>query len=137
MLGIRETEIYGSKGLELLEKIINDEAKILGCKVDTFQSNHEGNIIDKIQSANGVYSNIIINPGAYSHYSIAIRDAISSIKVPTIEVHISNIYAREDFRHKSVIAPVCIGQISGFGLESYVLALRAAINSNIGGTNEQ
>ncbi|ADQ04985.1 3-dehydroquinate dehydratase, type II [Caldicellulosiruptor owensensis OL] len=126
LLGIREKNIYGNVSYEDVLKSILQKAHELGFEVEFFQSNHEGSIIDKIHSA--YYEKvdaIIINPGAYTHYSYAIHDAIKAINIPTIEVHISNIHAREEFRHKSVIAPACTGQISGFGIKSYIIALYA------------
>ncbi|MDK2800112.1 MAG: 3-dehydroquinate dehydratase [Clostridiales bacterium] len=125
LLGIREKNIYGSETYESINNRIIEEAKQLGIHVEIFQSNHEGEIIDKIHTALGIYKGIIINAGAYTHYSIAIRDALKAVNIPAVEVHLSNIHAREDFRTKSVIAPVCIGQISGFGGNSYLLALHA------------
>lgn len=127
LLGTREKDIYGTETLNDIERKTADEAKKISAEVDFYQSNHEGDIIEKIHKAPGVYDTIIINPGAFTHYSIAIRDAIKSVTVPAIEIHLSNIYAREEFREKSVIAPVCIGQISGFGSDSYILALNAAV----------
>jgi len=124
LLGKREPDVYGHENLDDLEKIILDEAKAVGIEVDFFQSNHEGEIIDAIHKAqDDSVDAIIINPGAFTHYSLAIRDAIKGTGVKTIEVHMSNVYAREEFRSKSVIAPVCIGQISGFGFNSYLAAL--------------
>lgn len=128
LLGKREPDIYGTDTLGSIEDIIKEEGKRLEVEVDTFQTNHEGNIIDAIQNATGKYNSIILNAGAYTHYSIAIRDAISSVKVPVIEVHLSNIHSREEFRKVSVIAPVCKGQISGFGAHSYILALNAVLH---------
>lgn len=125
MLGIRERDVYGVETLNDIEKKIACEAELYNVKVDFFQSNHEGCIIDRIHEARGNYDAIIINPGAFTHYSIAIRDAIKAVEIPTIEVHISNVYNREEFRSKSVIAPVCIGQIAGFGSIGYLLALKA------------
>lgn len=125
MLGVREPGIYGSSTLEDLENTITQKSKEIQCSVDFFQSNIEGEICTKIQEALGVYDGIIINPGAFTHYSYAIRDAISSVKIPTVEVHISNIHKREEFRHTSVIVPECIGQICGLGLKGYELALEA------------
>ena len=122
-LGLREPEIYGSFTIEDLENLIREEGEALGLKVDFFQSNSEGAIIESIQNAKNKYDGIIINPGAYTHYSIAIRDAIAGENIPTVEVHISNIYKREEFRHHSLIAPVAIGQIAGFGIYGYILAL--------------
>ncbi len=124
LLGIREPIIYGKSSLESLEEVLNSYAKEIGVEIQCFQSNSEGSLIDKLHWAMGKFDGVILNAGAYTHYSYAIRDAISAINIPVIEVHISNIYARESFRHSSVIAPVCIGQISGFGIESYKLALK-------------
>ena len=123
MLGERETGIYGKESLaDINEQIFNwSEELKMDCEV--YQTNHEGEIVDKIQSAKLNFDGIVINAGAYTHYSIAIRDAIAAIKVPTIEVHLSNIHNREEFRRNSVIAPVCAGQIAGFGKHSYRLAL--------------
>ena len=125
-LGIREKHIYGSDNYDSLLSSIDEYAKERNVDLECFQSNCEGEIIDKIQEAylKGV-DGIVINPGAYTHYSIAIRDALASVDVPKIEVHISNVHAREEFRHKSVIAPVCVGQIAGFGKNSYFLAINA------------
>ncbi|ACM60792.1 3-dehydroquinate dehydratase [Caldicellulosiruptor bescii] len=126
LLGIREKNIYGSVSYEDVLKSISRKAQELGFEVEFFQSNHEGEIIDKIHRAYfEKVDAIIINPGAYTHYSYAIHDAIKAVNIPTIEVHISNIHAREEFRHKSVIAPACTGQISGFGIKSYIIALYA------------
>lgn len=123
LLGIREPNIYGEIGFEELNRLIYEKAKEKDFDVTILQSNWEGQIVDWIQDIGAKSDYIIINAGAFTHYSYAIRDAISAIKKPTIEVHISNIYAREEFRHKSVIAPVSLGQISGFGIYSYLLAL--------------
>jgi 3-dehydroquinate dehydratase-2 len=124
MLGTREPEIYGKLTLPQIEKELNLLAKELKVEIDFFQSNHEGDIVDKIQAATGDVSGIIINPAAFTHTSVAIRDAISAVNIPAIEVHISNVYAREEFRHKSYTAGVCIGQIAGFGLNGYLFALK-------------
>lgn len=125
MLGIREPGVYGSSTLEDLTAQIEKKAMELGCSVDFFQSNYEGAICEEIQQALGEYDGIIINPGAFTHYSYAIRDALGSVKLPAIEVHISNIHKREEFRHKSVIVAECIGQICGLGFKGYELALEA------------
>lgn len=125
LLGAREAEIYGSRTLGDINKALKKLAAEIGVALSIHQSNHEGDIVDLIQNSKS-YGAIIINPAAYTHTSVAIRDAIAAVQVPTIEVHLSNIYGREKFRHKSLIAPVAIGQISGFGAESYLLALRAA-----------
>lgn len=127
-LGIREKNIYGSGDYESLCKFIEKEASSMNVEVDLFQSNIEGEIINKIQSSYGNIDGIVINPGAFTHYSIAILDAIKSVNIRTVEVHLSNVYAREEFRHKSVIAPACIGQISGLGFLGYKFALEALTN---------
>lgn len=123
MLGIREPGIYGDGTLKDLENNLRQKAKELDVQVDFFQSNFEGEIVEKIHAAMGVYDGIIINPGAFTHYSYAIRDAFGSIKADVVEVHISNIHKREEFRHTSVIVPEFIGQICGLGLKGYELAL--------------
>lgn len=125
-LGTREPCVYGGLSLNDVNNEIQSHARTLGIEVAVSQFSSEGDIIDAIHQAEGVYDAIVINPGAYTHYSIAIRDAVSSTNTPTIEVHISNIHGREEFRRISVIAPVCVGQISGFGSDSYTLALAAA-----------
>ena len=123
-LGIREKGIYGTQDFEYLLGILGEKAKELSVELETFQSNSEGEIIDRIQKAYyDKVDGIVINPGAYTHYSYAIRDALASITVPKIKVHISNIHQREEFRHTSVTAPVCNGQISGLGLQGYLLAM--------------
>lgn len=123
LLGTREPEIYGSKTLKDLEKYLFELSFDLGIDVEVWQSNIEGEIVEKIQEARDVFDGIVINAGAYSHTSIAIRDAISAVSIPCAEVHISNVYKREEFRHKSLLAPVCVGQISGFGFSGYKMAL--------------
>lgn len=128
LLGTREPEIYGSMTLDDINKDIANYAKELGVETETFQSNIEGEIVDKIQQAKGVFDGIVINPAAYTHTSVAIRDAISAVGIKAVEVHISNIHAREEFRKNSLIAPVCIGQITGFKANSYKLALRALVD---------
>ena len=128
MLGKREPEIYGSDTLEDVNAAIGALAQELAAKVGFYQSNHEGGLIDAIQAAEENYQGLLINPGAYTHTSVAIRDAISSVALPTVEVHLSNIYTREAFRHHSYIAPIAIGQICGFGVNSYYLGLRALVD---------
>ncbi|MFV9510808.1 type II 3-dehydroquinate dehydratase [Tepidibacillus sp. LV47] len=123
LLGKREPQIYGTTTLEELHQQMNDLALRFDVELTFFQSNHEGEIIDKIHEGMGTYDGLILNPGAFTHYSYAIRDAIAGTKIPTVEVHISNIYQRESFRHQSVIAPVAIGQISGLGMFGYIAAL--------------
>ena len=125
MLGKREVDIYGDKNLEDINAEVKKEADNLGVAVEFFQSNIEGELVTFIQGCRDRVKGIILNAGAFTHYSIALRDAVSAAQVPVVEVHMSNIYRRESFRHLSVIAPVCIGQISGFGSRSYILALRA------------
>jgi 3-dehydroquinate dehydratase II len=126
LLGTREKNVYGGTSLKEIETRVKNEADKLNLDVDFFQSNHEGLIIDKIHESQGKYEVILINPGAYTHYSIAIRDALKSVDIPAIELHLSNIHTREEFRSRSVTAPSCIGQICGFGSDSYILALHAA-----------
>jgi len=124
LLGRREPEIYGKTTLEDINEMAQKKAQKSEIDLECFQSNHEGEIVEKIHLAlQEKVDYIIINPAAFTHYSIAIRDAIAGVEIPTIEVHISNIYKREDFRHKSVIAPVSIGQISGFSYYGYIMAL--------------
>ncbi|GIM44571.1 3-dehydroquinate dehydratase [Collibacillus ludicampi] len=127
LLGMREPEIYGSATLDDIHQELAEQAKKFGVEIECFQSNHEGAIIDRIHQAMGEIDGIIINPGAYTHYSIAIRDALSSVCIPAIEVHLSNIHAREEFRHRSFIAPVVLGQIVGLGVIGYQLALQALV----------
>ncbi len=125
-LGIREKGIYGSESYEGLVERLKQKAEQDGIEIELFQDNSEGAIIDRIQQAYyDKVDGIVINPGAYAHYSIAIRDALASIEVPKIEVHISNVYKREEFRHTSVITPVCTGEILGLGLQGYFLAIDA------------
>ena len=127
LLGMREPEIYGHTTLADINASLKARASEEGASIDFLQSNHEGVLVDAIQEATNQYDYIILNAGAFTHYSIAIRDAIAAIKPPVIEVHLSNIYQREEFRHHSVIAPVVMGQISGLGVESYMAALEAII----------
>lgn len=126
MLGIRETEIYGNFTLSEINEKITKIAAELGVVIEIIQSNHEGEIVEAIQSAIDKFAAIVINPAAFTHTSVAIRDAIASSGIPVVEVHISNIYKREEFRHRSLIAGVAVGQITGFGLDSYLLGLKAA-----------
>ncbi len=127
MLGIREPGVYGSLSLLAITDRLTKLAEELGVGLECYQSNHEGDLIDRIHAAYGQKSGILFNPGAFTHYSYAIRDAISAVGIPTVEVHISNIHKREAFRHVSVIAPVAVGQIAGFGANSYELGLRALV----------
>ncbi len=126
LLGEREVDQYGTVTMDKINSDLTKLASELGVEIETFQSNVEGEIVNAIQKAKNSFSAVIINPGGYTHYSVAIRDAISAVKLPAVEVHLSNIYSREEFRQKSVIAPVCAGQITGFGADSYLLGLRAA-----------
>ena len=128
LLGLREPEIYGSKTLEQINKALKLDGKRLQVGISCLQSNHEGGLVDAIHEARKKYQGIIINAGAYTHTSVAIRDALSAVQIPTVEVHLSNIYTREEFRHHSYIAPVVVGQISGFGADSYHLGLQALVN---------
>jgi 3-dehydroquinate dehydratase-2 len=128
MLGVREPGIYGSLSLQAIEDRLRKLAEELNVEIECYQSNHEGALIDRIQEAFGSKEGIVINPGAFTHYSYAIRDAISAVQLPAIEVHISNIHKREPFRHVSVIAPVAVGQIAGLGVEGYELALRGIVS---------
>jgi len=127
LLGEREPDVYGTFSLDDINEKLKKLAKEKKVSLEIVQLNSEGEIVDKIHEAKNTCQAIIINPGAYTHYSIALRDAITAVGIPTVEVHISNIYAREEFRKKSVIAPVASGQISGFGVNSYILGLEAAI----------
>ncbi|MEM6436625.1 MAG: type II 3-dehydroquinate dehydratase [Cyanobacteria bacterium P01_D01_bin.115] len=127
LLGKREPDIYGQQTLHDIESLLKTEAAALGVEVLSQQSNHEGVLIDQIQGAFDVFDGLLINPAAYTHTSVAIRDAIAAVAIPTVEVHLSNIHRREAFRHHSYIAPVAIGQISGFGVESYRWGLQALV----------
>lgn len=128
LLGEREVAVYGKFTLDEINAALKELAAKKGVNIETVQLDGEGEIVEKIGKARKEFAALVINPGAYTHYSVAIRDAIAAVGIPTIEVHLSNIYAREEFRHKSMIAPVAIGQISGFGVNSYLLGLRAAID---------
>lgn len=128
LLGSREPEIYGYTTLADINRMMAARAQEAGIAIDFFQSNHEGALVDAIQEARGWYDFIIFNAAAYTHYSIALRDAIAAVKVPVIEVHLSNIHQREEFRHTSVLAPVALGQVCGLGVDSYLAALEAVIH---------
>ncbi|MBD2616074.1 MAG: type II 3-dehydroquinate dehydratase [Nostoc sp. ZfuVER08] len=128
LLGQREPGIYGSLTLAEINRLLEEEGLKLQAKIFPLQSNHEGILVDAIHQAWGQHQGILINAGAYTHTSVALRDAIAAVNLPTVEVHLSNIYRREDFRHHSYIAPVAIGQISGFGHYSYLLGLQALVN---------
>ena len=125
LVGQRENGVYGNIHMNEILFETENKARELGLELAVFQSNHEGEIVDKIQSAMKTTDGIIINAGAFTHYSYAIRDAIAAVKIPCVEIHMSNVYAREEFRHTSVLAAVCAGQIAGFGKNSYILALHA------------
>ena len=127
LLGTREPEIYGSATLADINEMLKKRAEEAGISIDFLQSNHEGVLVDAVQAARGKYDYIIFNAAAFTHYSIALRDAIAAVEVPVIEVHISNIHQREEFRHTSVLAPVALGQICGLGVASYMAALEAII----------
>lgn len=123
MLGIREPGVYGTMTLAAIEDMFEARARECGCEVECFQSNHEGALIDRLHAAHGVVDGIVYNPGAHTHYSYAIRDAIGSIDVPVVEIHISDVDTREPFRAVSVVAPACVAQVKGFGIEGYLMAL--------------
>ncbi|MBR1384435.1 MAG: type II 3-dehydroquinate dehydratase [Ruminococcus sp.] len=128
LLGEREPGVYGTDTFDSINDEIKEKALAAGLYCEVFQSNHEGEIIDELHLARKNYDGVILNAGAYTHYSYAIRDAIAAIKIPVVEVHLSNIHSRDEFRHTSVIAPVCVGQIAGFGKYSYFLAVSALKN---------
>ncbi|HWX19407.1 MAG TPA: type II 3-dehydroquinate dehydratase [Candidatus Binatia bacterium] len=131
LLGQREPEVYGHSTLADIERKVRQRARKLGVDTEFRQSNLEGELVTWIQQARGRFEVIVLNAAAYTHTSVALRDAITAAAVPTIEVHLSNIHAREKFRHRSLIAPVCLGQIAGFGIDSYILALEASVNVTV------
>lgn len=128
MLGVREPEKYGSASLKDIEDCVVSRGKELGVDVDTWQSNHEGEIVEKIQRAKDNYNGILINAGGYTHTSVVIRDAIAAVKIPTVEIHMTNISAREEFRRTSLLTGVCVGIVAGFGVKSYILALEGLVD---------
>lgn len=128
LLGTREPEKYGTQTLESIENFVREEASNLRVDIEFYQSNIEGELVDKIQEAKGKFDGIVMNPAAYTHTSVAIRDAILAVSVPTVEIHLSNIHTREEFRKVSLTAPACIGQITGFGANSYKLGLQAIVD---------
>ena len=124
LLGTRKPEIYGTTTLTDIEHMMRERAVELGIEMDFMQTNYEGELVEAIQKAKGKYQYLLLNAAAYTHTSVAIRDAIEAVELPAVEIHLSNIHAREEFRHHSLIAPVCVGQICGFGAKSYLLALQ-------------
>ena len=130
LLGSREPGVYGKSTLAQIENKVRKRAAKIGVTIDFRQTNLEGELVNWIQEAKGKFDVIVLNAAAYTHTSVALRDAISAVAVPTIEIHLSNVHAREKFRRRSLIAPVCVGQIAGFGAQSYLLALDAAVNIN-------
>ncbi len=128
LLGTREPEVYGVVTLSDIEELVRERAGMRNAEVSFFQSNHEGAIVDALHDAAGSCDAVVLNPGALTHYSYSLRDAVASIGIPVVEVHLSNVAAREEFRATSIVAPVCAGQISGFGAESYLLGLEAALS---------
>ena len=130
LLGNREPDVYGRTTLAEIERTVRDRAATIDVGIEFRQTNSEGELVEWVQEAVGEFDSIVLNAAAYTHTSLALRDAIAATQIPTIEVHLSNIHAREEFRHKSLIAPVCRGQICGFGLNSYLLGLEAAVIIN-------
>ena len=128
MLGTREPEKYGNKTLKDIESEVIEYGKTLEAEVDVWQSNYEGEIVEKIQSAKGSYDGILINAGGYTHTSVVIRDAVAAVNIPTVEIHMTNIHSREEFRHTSLLTGVCIGIVAGFGEKSYSLALEGLVS---------
>ena len=129
MLGVREPDKYGTVSLKDIEEAVISRGKELGADVDVYQSNIEGEIVEKIQQARGVYDGILINAGGYTHTSVVIRDAIAAVQIPTIEIHMTNIHAREEFRHTSLLSGVCKAIVAGFGEDSYILALEGLVKT--------
>ena len=129
LLGKREPDIYGKISIKSIDGSLKKLAAAHKASLEIFQSNHEGEIVSRIQEADGMFDAVVLNPAAYTHTSVAIRDAVSAVSVPVVEVHLSNIYAREAFRHQSLVAPVAAGQISGFGAKSYELGFLAAVSA--------
>ena len=130
LLGEREPGVYGSVTLEEINRRLVAFGLELGAEVQTFQSNHEGELIDQLHQARKWANGVVFNPGGYTHTSVALRDAVSAIRIPVVEVHLSNVQARDEFRHRSMIAPVCLGSIAGFGWRSYLLAVSALVQSH-------
>ena len=128
LLGTREPDKYGTQTLKDIEVFIKEEAKKLNIEIEFYQSNIEGELVNKIQEAKNIFDGIVMNPAAYTHTSVAIRDAILAVAIPTVEIHISNIHTREEFRKTSLTAPACVGQITGFGINSYKLGLKAVVD---------
>jgi 3-dehydroquinate dehydratase-2 len=127
LLGQREPDVYGIRTLADIDAALREMGETLGCEIAAFQSNHEGELIDALHRAHDQHDGVVFNPGGYTHTSVALRDAVAAIEIPVVEVHLSNVAARESFRHQSLIAPVCVGSINGFGWRSYLLGLRALV----------